>query len=166
MSPLKDWLKFICGFRKRRSVCSNIWEVSFVTTLLILMPLTQKCFGGSTFVNFSFSLIGEKLNKQYKPRYKLARFVCWNQSSEYFTKPVFFNIVTMEYPWFKGPPASLVKAVISLLTLTAVVLNHDGPGFWANLKCFKVDCTALFPRKDVALGKIWVFWPLTSGVTR
>ena len=27
-------------------VCSNVWEVSFVTTLLILMPLTRKCFGG------------------------------------------------------------------------------------------------------------------------
>ena len=37
--------KFICGFRKCHNVCSNIWEVSFVTTLLILMPLTRKCFG-------------------------------------------------------------------------------------------------------------------------
>ena len=37
--------KFICGFRKYHSVCSNIWEVSFVTTSLILMPLTRKCFG-------------------------------------------------------------------------------------------------------------------------
>ena len=32
--------KFICGFRKCHSVCSNIWEVSFVTTFLILMLLT------------------------------------------------------------------------------------------------------------------------------
>ena len=37
--------KFICGFRKCHSVCSNIWEVPFATTLLILMPLTRKCFG-------------------------------------------------------------------------------------------------------------------------
>ena len=34
--------KFICGFCMCHSVCSNIWEVSFVTTLLILIPLTQK----------------------------------------------------------------------------------------------------------------------------
>ena len=34
--------KFICGFCRCHSVCSNIWEVSFVTTLLILMPLTRK----------------------------------------------------------------------------------------------------------------------------
>ena len=33
--------KFICGFRKCHSVCSNISEVSFVTTLLILMLVTR-----------------------------------------------------------------------------------------------------------------------------
>ena len=37
--------KFVCGFCKCHSVCSNIWEVSSVTTLLILMPLTLKYFG-------------------------------------------------------------------------------------------------------------------------
>ena len=31
--------KFICSFCTYHSVCSNIWDVSLVTTLLILMPL-------------------------------------------------------------------------------------------------------------------------------
>ena len=34
--------KFICGFRKCHSVCSNVWEISFVTTLLRVMLLTRK----------------------------------------------------------------------------------------------------------------------------
>ena len=59
--------KFFCGFRKCHSVCSNIWEVSFVTTLLILIPLTRKCFGWVyLWLNFLFSLIGKKINKRLK----------------------------------------------------------------------------------------------------
>ena len=55
--------KFICSFRKCHGVCSNNWEVSFVMTLLILMPLTRKCFGWihlwtscslSYFIHFKF----------------------------------------------------------------------------------------------------------------
>ena len=44
MSPPKDWLNLFAVFVSA-SVCSNIWEVPFVTTLLILMPLNRKLSG-------------------------------------------------------------------------------------------------------------------------
>ena len=46
MSSLKDWLNLtkLLRFRKCHSVCSSIWELSLVMTLLILMPLPRKCF--------------------------------------------------------------------------------------------------------------------------
>ena len=47
--------KFICGFLKCHSVCSNIWEVSFVTTLLI-----SEMFRMTTYVNL------EKINKRLR----------------------------------------------------------------------------------------------------
>ena len=50
------WLVHKC-----HSVCSNIWEVSFVTTLLI-----SEMFRMTTFVNFLFSFIGEKINKRLR----------------------------------------------------------------------------------------------------
>ena len=47
--------KFICGFRKCHSVCSNIWEVSSVTTLLI-----SEMFRMTTNVNL------EKISKRLR----------------------------------------------------------------------------------------------------
>ena len=47
--------KFICGFRKCHSVYSNFWEVPFVTTIL-----NSEMFQVNTFLNFLFSLIGDK----------------------------------------------------------------------------------------------------------
>ena len=64
---LQRLTKFISGFRKCHSVSSNIWDVSIVTTLLILMPLTRKCFGWiHLWLNVLFSFIREKINKQLR----------------------------------------------------------------------------------------------------
>ena len=78
--------KFICSFRKCHSVCSNIWEVSFAMTLLILMPLTRKCFRWiQLWLNFLFSFIGEKINKRLRrsirfPPLKLSKHeIVWKQ---------------------------------------------------------------------------------------
>ena len=65
--------KFICGLRKCHIVCSSIWEVSFVMTSLNLMLLTRKCFRWiHLWLNFSFSFIGEKINKRPRTSIRFA----------------------------------------------------------------------------------------------
>ena len=79
--------KFICGFRKCHSVYSNIWEVSFVTKLLILMPLTRKCSGWiHLWLNFWLVLFHRQENKQAAeeirsfPSLKLSKHeIVWKQ---------------------------------------------------------------------------------------
>ena len=83
---LRRLTKFICGFRKCHSVCSNIWEVSFVTTLL-----TRKCFGWiHLWLNFLFSFIGEKIKKGLG-RCMRFLFKAWQTRNSLITAHDIFN---------------------------------------------------------------------------
>ena len=80
--------KFICGFLKCHSVCSNIWEVSFATTLLILMPLTRKWFGWThLWLNFLFSFIQAAEDIHSFPFSKLSKHeIVWKQRTTFLNR--------------------------------------------------------------------------------
>ena len=86
--------KFICSFCKCHSVCSNIWEVSFVTTLLLLMPLTWKWFRWIRLWT-SCSLSHKGQNKQAADHEKIHSFpslklskheIVWKQHTTFLNR--------------------------------------------------------------------------------
>ena len=89
MSPLKDWLNLLS--EKCHSVCSNIWKVSFVTTVLILMPLTRKLSG--KYICELLVLFHRGENKQTAeeinpfPTLKLNKHeIVWKQHTTFFNR--------------------------------------------------------------------------------
>ena len=59
--------KFICGFCKCHSVCSNIFRSFFCHDITnFVNAANSEVFQVNTFVNFLFSFMGEKINKRLR----------------------------------------------------------------------------------------------------
>ena len=91
--PPQRLTKFICGFRKCHSFCSNIWEVSIVTTLLIYYAANSEMFRVNTFVTELLVLFHRWENKQAAeeihsfPSSKLSKHeIVWKPHTTFFNR--------------------------------------------------------------------------------